>query len=113
MQESDCWGEAGRWGRFRPSGRDSAKDFRAGVETSRAESEQRMKELAGLCADTEELVQFLIDQQGQYSQTDRGPVFKRKVDADAFMTRMETIQRTQQDVGARLQKLSSYLNVSK
>lgn len=86
----------------------AARDFRSGVESTRSESDQRMKLTQHYFGQVEQLTRFLIDCQGRYSQTAHGLVFKRDQDAKAFDQQVETITQLQQQLNSPRQSLEPH-----
>jgi len=83
----------------------AASDFRRGYESTRLASEEGMKAMEDYFTDADQLVEFLIDRQGQYSQTPNGLVFKRDVDTEAFNKQRDAIAHLQEQVNSLRQSL--------
>jgi hypothetical protein len=72
----------------------AARDFRRGFESTRPVWEEQKEYFT----EVEELTGFLIDRQGQYSQTSQGLEFKRDGDAQSFNKRLDAIARLQEQL---------------
>lgn len=84
----------------------AARDFRLGVESTR----QRYEEEMGLTRDyftgCEQLAGFLIDRQGQYSQTSEGLRFKKAEDVQSFNDQIKAISLLQKEIASLEHQLS-------
>ena len=78
----------------------AARDFRRGYESSRPAFEEQMKVLENYFAANDQLAEFLIHRQGQYSQTPGGLVFTRGGDAEAFNRQFEAIAHLEEQINS-------------
>jgi hypothetical protein len=74
----------------------AALAFRLAVESSRQESDEQMKLMQDSLTKSEQLVVFLIDRHGQYSQTSKGLKFKKAKDAQYFSNQLNAIASSQE-----------------
>jgi hypothetical protein len=77
-----------------------ARNFRLGYETSAPVFDKAMDELKAYFTECEELLAFLIDRQGQYSQTPDGLKFKRAEDAQFFNNHARAIALLGKEIAA-------------
>ena len=77
---------------------EAARSFRSGFESSWPAVEEELKVMQDYFTKTDELAQFLIDRQGQYSQTPKGLVFRRDEDAQAFNKESDAIAHLQEQM---------------
>ena len=82
-----------------------ARDFRAGFDSTRFEEQVKLTQ--DYFAETDQLIEFLIDRQGQYSQTPSGLVFKRDVDAEAFNKQVDGINHLREQANSLLHSIKS------
>lgn len=87
---------------------EEARNFRRGVESTQSGSDEGMKLMQDYFTDIEQLTGFLIDRQGQYSQTSRGVVFKREADARAFNEQLDAIAHLQEQLKSAGQGLTPH-----
>lgn len=78
----------------------AASDFRRGYESTRPASEEGVKAIEDYFTDVDQLAEFLINRQGQCSQTPNGLVFKRDVDTEAFNKQRDAIAHLQDQVNS-------------
>jgi hypothetical protein len=86
-----------RIGRVSPG---AARDFQRGFESTRSASEEQMKLMQDYFTATDQLAEFLIHRQRQYSQTPQGLVFARDGDAEAFNKQLDAIAHLQQQINS-------------
>lgn len=86
-----------RIGRVSPR---AAQDFQRGFESTRPASEEQMKLVQDYFAATDQLAEFLIRRQRQYSQTPQGLVFTRDEDAEAFNKQLDAIAHLQEQINS-------------
>jgi len=78
----------------------AAQDFRLGVESTRQLYEKEMGLTKDYFAQCEQLAGFLIDRQGQYSQTSEGLRFKKAEDIQWFNNETEAILLLQKQIAS-------------
>jgi hypothetical protein len=86
-----------RIGRVSPG---AAQEFRRGFESTRPASEEQMKLIQDYLTATDQLAEFLIRRQRQYSQTPQGLVFTRDEDAEAFNKQLDAISHLQEQINS-------------
>jgi len=85
----------------------AAQDFRLGVESNKQLYEQEMRLVKELFTECENLVAFLIDRQGQYSQTPQGLRFNRAEDVQLFNGKIDAIALLQKQLASLQHQLPS------
>ena len=78
----------------------AARDFQRGFESTRPASEELMKLVQDYFTATDQLAEFLIHRQNQYSQTPQGLVFTRDEDAEAFNKQLDAITHLQEQISS-------------
>jgi hypothetical protein len=79
---------------------EAARDFERGFESTRPASEEQMKLMQDYFTATEQLAEFLIHRQKQYSQTPQGLAFTRSGDAEAFDKQLDAIAHLQKQINS-------------
>jgi hypothetical protein len=85
----------------------AAQDFRLGVERNKQPYEQEMRLVKEYFTECENLVVFLIDRKGQYSQTSKGLRFNRAEDVQLFNDRIDAITLLRKQLASFQHQLSS------
>jgi hypothetical protein len=85
----------------------AAQDFRLGVESHKQLYEQEMRLVKEYFTECENLVVFLIDRQGQYSQTPQGLRFNRAEDVQLFNGQIDAIALLQKQLASLQHQLPS------
>ncbi len=85
----------------------AAQDFRLGVESTKQLYEQEMRLVKEYFTECENLVVFLIDRKGQYSQTSKGLRFNRAEDVQLFNDRIDAITLLRKQLASLQHQLSS------
>jgi hypothetical protein len=85
----------------------AAQDFRLGVERNKQPYEQEMRLVKEYFTECENLVTFLIDRQGQYSQTSQGLRFNRAEDVQLFNGKIDVIALLQKQLASLQHQLPS------
>ena len=78
----------------------AAHDFRSGFDSTRLAFEEQVKVMQDYFTETDQLAEFLIDRQGQYSQTPNGLLFKRDRDAEAFNKQVDALAHLQEQINS-------------
>ena len=84
--------------------RKGAHDFRLGLDSRQAESDEIMKLMKSYYAEVQELIRFLIDRQHKYRVTTEGLQFAREEDVQKFNDELSTIESHRKQLGELGQK---------
>jgi uncharacterized membrane protein len=85
----------------------AARDFRLGVESNKQLYDQEMRLVKEYFTECENLVAFLIDRQGQYSQTSQGLRFNKAGDVQLFNGKIDVIALLRKQLASLQHQLPS------
>jgi hypothetical protein len=85
----------------------AARDFRSGFDSTRPAFEEQVTVMQDYFTETDQLAEFLIDRQGQYSKTPNGLLFKRDRDAEAFNRQVDALAHLQEQINSLRQRALS------